>query len=81
MTKGHSDGGKSPVCGKYGILVHEPNTWCLSPPKSSIYQGGALPYGYPYQELLYNRRPIFAQKPGTPLKSAYFPQILQDYGR
>mgnify|MGYP003722946667 CR=1 FL=1 len=40
--------------------MHEPNTWCLSPPKSSIYQGGPLPYGYPYQELLYHRRPIFA---------------------
>ena len=52
--------------------MHEPNTGCLSPPKSSIYQGGPLPYDYPYQELLYHRRPIFAVFEGTPPKISLF---------
>ena len=52
--------------------MHEPNTGCLFPPKSSIYQGGALPYNYPYQELLYHRRPIFAVFEGTPPKISLF---------
>ena len=64
---GPSDGGKSPESRSNGMLGHEPNTWCLSPPKSSIYQGDSSPYRYPYQKLLYNRRPIFAVFDGTPL--------------
>ena len=54
------------------MLGHELNTGCLFPLKSSIYQVGALPYGYPYQELLYHRRPIFACFGGYPPQISLF---------